>query len=95
MGELSRKEEFCWFLSMDCHLLFSAQMAMPLFPRCPFEGDNYRTQMVPMGPATSQLQFPDHYQRFTIATFTFVDSAHYMVLDGLVRDRIPTAAELE
>ncbi|CAI5763023.1 Uncharacterized protein PODLI_1B014199 [Podarcis lilfordi] len=55
-----------------------------LIDGCPFEGDNYRTQMVPMGPATSQLQFPDHYQRFTIATFTFVDSAHYMVLDGLV-----------
>ncbi|XP_026538378.1 zona pellucida sperm-binding protein 1 [Notechis scutatus] len=51
---------------------------------CPFEGDNYRTQLVPMGPATSELRFPNHYQRFIIYTFTFVDSAPQMVLDGLV-----------
>uniref|UniRef100_A0A8C5S8G4 Zona pellucida sperm-binding protein 1 n=1 Tax=Laticauda laticaudata TaxID=8630 RepID=A0A8C5S8G4_LATLA len=51
---------------------------------CPFKGDNYRTQLVPMGPATSELPFPNHYQRFIIYTFTFVDSAPQMVLDGLV-----------
>ncbi|KAM3853649.1 zona pellucida sperm-binding protein 1 [Vipera latastei] len=52
---------------------------------CPFEGDNYRTQLVPVGPATSELPFPNHYQRFIIYTFTFVDSAPQMVLDGSVR----------
>ncbi|KAF7245410.1 Zona pellucida sperm-binding protein 1 [Varanus komodoensis] len=52
---------------------------------CPFKGDNYRTQLVPMGPATSEVSFPNHYQRFIISTFTFVDSAPRMVLDGLVR----------
>ncbi|KAM6459134.1 zona pellucida sperm-binding protein 1 [Liasis olivaceus] len=51
---------------------------------CPFEGDNYRTQLVPRGPATSEFPFPNHYQRFIIYTFTFVDSAPQMVLDGLV-----------
>uniref|UniRef100_A0A8D2IVL4 Zona pellucida glycoprotein 1 n=1 Tax=Varanus komodoensis TaxID=61221 RepID=A0A8D2IVL4_VARKO len=51
---------------------------------CPFKGDNYRTQLVPMGPATSEVSFPNHYQRFIISTFTFVDSAPRMVLDGLV-----------
>ncbi|XP_070813408.1 zona pellucida sperm-binding protein 1 [Pituophis catenifer annectens] len=51
---------------------------------CPFEGDNYRTELVPMGPVTSELPFPNHYQRFIIYTFTFVDSAPQMVLDGLV-----------
>uniref|UniRef100_H9GPQ6 Zona pellucida glycoprotein 1 n=1 Tax=Anolis carolinensis TaxID=28377 RepID=H9GPQ6_ANOCA len=51
---------------------------------CPFEGDNYKTQLVPMGPATSALPFPTHYQRFIISTFTFVDSSSYLVLDGLV-----------
>ena len=51
---------------------------------CPFEGDNYRTQLVPIGPATSELPFPTHYQRFIISTFTFVDSAPQVVLDGLV-----------
>uniref|UniRef100_A0A8D0HPW9 Zona pellucida sperm-binding protein 1 n=1 Tax=Sphenodon punctatus TaxID=8508 RepID=A0A8D0HPW9_SPHPU len=46
---------------------------------CPFLGDNYRTQLVPMGPVTSELLFPTHYQRFVISTFTFVDSASQMV----------------
>ncbi|ETE57079.1 Zona pellucida sperm-binding protein 1, partial [Ophiophagus hannah] len=34
--------------------------------------------------ATPKLHFPNHYQRFIIYTFTFVDSAPQMVLDGLV-----------
>uniref|UniRef100_A0A8D0HX27 Zona pellucida sperm-binding protein 1 n=1 Tax=Sphenodon punctatus TaxID=8508 RepID=A0A8D0HX27_SPHPU len=51
---------------------------------CPFLGDNYRTQLVPMGPVTSELLFPTHYQRFVISTFTFVDSASQMVLSQWV-----------
>nr|XP_056707976.1 zona pellucida sperm-binding protein 1-like [Euleptes europaea] len=51
---------------------------------CPFEGDNYRTQRVPLGPASSELPFPTHYQRFIISTFTFVESGSQVVLDGLV-----------
>ncbi|XP_043405530.1 zona pellucida sperm-binding protein 1-like [Chelonia mydas] len=50
---------------------------------CPFLGDNYRTQLVPMGPA-SELPFPTHHQRFVLSTFAFVDSAAQMVLEGLV-----------
>uniref|UniRef100_A0A8C3T501 Zona pellucida sperm-binding protein 1 n=1 Tax=Chelydra serpentina TaxID=8475 RepID=A0A8C3T501_CHESE len=50
---------------------------------CPFLGDNYRTQLVPMGPASSELPFPTHHQRFVLSTFAFVDSAQ-MVLEGLV-----------
>ncbi|CAM4570348.1 unnamed protein product [Lepidochelys olivacea] len=51
---------------------------------CPFLGDNYRTQLVPMGPASSELPFPTHHQRFILSTFAFVDSAAQMVLEGLV-----------
>ncbi|XP_067397634.1 zona pellucida sperm-binding protein 1-like [Emydura macquarii macquarii] len=51
---------------------------------CPFLGDNYRTQLVPMGPASSELPFPTHHQRFVLSTFVFVDSASQIVLDGLV-----------
>ncbi|XP_069510116.1 zona pellucida sperm-binding protein 4-like [Ambystoma mexicanum] len=57
----------------------SDPMQQPQWPilvnRCPFPGDNYQTLLVPVGSATSGLQFPSHYQRFAVSTFTFVDSA--------------------
>lgn len=55
-----------------------------LTPRCPYTGDNYRTQLVPVGPATPQLPFPSHYQRFVISTFTFVEPPSMAVLEGEV-----------
>ncbi|NXP44472.1 ZP1 protein, partial [Heliornis fulica] len=51
---------------------------------CPFAGDNYRTQLVPVGPASPQLPFPSHYQRFAISTFTFVEPPTMAVLEGEV-----------
>lgn len=54
------------------------------FLRCPYAGDNYQTQLVPLSIA-SGLQFPLHYQRFTLYTFTFVDSISQEMLSGLVR----------
>ncbi|XP_074854660.1 zona pellucida sperm-binding protein 1 [Carettochelys insculpta] len=51
---------------------------------CPFLGDNYRTQLVPMGPASSDLPFPTHHQRFVLSTFAFVDLTSQMALDGMV-----------
>ncbi|XP_076220146.1 zona pellucida sperm-binding protein 1 [Aptenodytes patagonicus] len=51
---------------------------------CPFEGDNYRTQLMPVGPASLQLPFPSHYQRFAISTFTFVEPPSMAVLEGEV-----------
>ncbi|XP_075611608.1 zona pellucida sperm-binding protein 1 isoform X2 [Balearica regulorum gibbericeps] len=51
---------------------------------CPFVGDNYRTQLVPVGPASPQLPFPSHYQRFVISTFTFVEPPTMAVLEGEV-----------
>uniref|UniRef100_A0A8C4VXV9 Zona pellucida sperm-binding protein 4 n=1 Tax=Gopherus evgoodei TaxID=1825980 RepID=A0A8C4VXV9_9SAUR len=60
------------------------QCCCPLtIPRCPYAGDNYCTQLVPVGPA-SGLQFPSHHQRFIISTFTFVESASQRALTGPV-----------
>uniref|UniRef100_A0A8C3SFI0 Zona pellucida sperm-binding protein 4 n=1 Tax=Chelydra serpentina TaxID=8475 RepID=A0A8C3SFI0_CHESE len=50
---------------------------------CPYAGDNYRTELIPVG-AASGLQFPSHYQHFIISTFTFVDSASQKALSGPV-----------
>ncbi|NXB21387.1 ZP4 protein, partial [Rhagologus leucostigma] len=50
---------------------------------CPYAGDNYQTQLVPQSFA-SGLQFPSHYQRFTLYTFTFVDATSREKLSGLV-----------
>uniref|UniRef100_A0A8D0GPE5 Zona pellucida sperm-binding protein 4 n=1 Tax=Sphenodon punctatus TaxID=8508 RepID=A0A8D0GPE5_SPHPU len=41
---------------------------------CPYQGDNYLTQLVPVG-ADSGLPFPSHHRRFVVRTFTFVDAA--------------------
>ncbi|XP_075784508.1 zona pellucida sperm-binding protein 1-like [Pelodiscus sinensis] len=51
---------------------------------CPFLGDNYRTQLMPVGPASSELPFPVHHQRFVLSTFAFVDSSTQMMMEGLV-----------
>ncbi|NXB76789.1 ZP4 protein, partial [Donacobius atricapilla] len=50
---------------------------------CPYAGDNYQTQLMPLS-FTSGLLFPSHYQRFTLYTFTFVDSTSQEKLSGLV-----------
>ncbi|XP_067415925.1 zona pellucida sperm-binding protein 4-like [Emydura macquarii macquarii] len=50
---------------------------------CPYEGDNYQTQLVPVGEA-SGLQFPSHHQRFIVSTFTFVDATSQRALSGPV-----------
>nr|XP_056714141.1 zona pellucida sperm-binding protein 4-like [Euleptes europaea] len=54
-----------------------------LVNRCPYGGDNYQTQSVLVGEA-SRLQFPSHYQRFVVSTFTFVDSTSQQALAGPV-----------
>uniref|UniRef100_A0A674I6B6 Zona pellucida sperm-binding protein 4 n=1 Tax=Terrapene triunguis TaxID=2587831 RepID=A0A674I6B6_9SAUR len=50
---------------------------------CPYEGDNYQTQLVPASEA-SGLQFPSHHQRFIVSTFTFVDATSQQALSGPV-----------
>uniref|UniRef100_A0A8C9Q4X0 Zona pellucida sperm-binding protein 4 n=1 Tax=Spermophilus dauricus TaxID=99837 RepID=A0A8C9Q4X0_SPEDA len=41
---------------------------------CPYAGDNYQTRLMPVQKVPS-LPFPSHHQRFSISTFSFVDSA--------------------
>ncbi|NXY83317.1 ZP4 protein, partial [Alcedo cyanopectus] len=50
---------------------------------CPYAGDNYKTELMPLSLA-SGLLFPSHYQRFTLYTFTFVDTTSQEMLSGLV-----------
>ncbi|XP_040824210.1 zona pellucida sperm-binding protein 4 [Ochotona curzoniae] len=40
---------------------------------CPYTGDNYQTQLIPVQKAVD-LPFPSHHQRFSISTFSFVDN---------------------
>lgn len=40
---------------------------------------------MPVGPASPQLPFPSHYQRFVVSTFAFVDTPSMAVLEGEVR----------
>ncbi|XP_044537935.1 zona pellucida sperm-binding protein 1 [Gracilinanus agilis] len=54
-----------------------------LFDGCPFAGDGYKTKLVPERN-TSEPLFPTHYRRFTVATFTFVDSVSQRALSGPV-----------
>ncbi|XP_060248124.1 zona pellucida sperm-binding protein 1 isoform X2 [Meriones unguiculatus] len=49
---------------------------------CPFKGDNYRTQLIAADRA--ELPFWSHYQRFTVATFTLLDSSSQNALTGQV-----------
>ncbi|XP_006103305.1 zona pellucida sperm-binding protein 4 [Myotis lucifugus] len=50
---------------------------------CPYAGDNYRTQLIPV-PETQSLRFPSHAQRFSIFTFSFVDAGAGRALGGPV-----------
>ncbi|NXL69314.1 ZP1 protein, partial [Leptocoma aspasia] len=72
----------CW-ASPGPHATSQPQWPI-LVEGCPFQGDNYRTRLIPMGPASLELPFPSHYQRFVISTFAFVESPGMAVLEGEV-----------
>ncbi|NXA94351.1 ZP1 protein, partial [Melanocharis versteri] len=72
----------CW-ASPGTHATSQPQWPI-LVDGCPFQGDNYRTRLIPMGPASPELPFPSHYQRFVISTFAFVQPPDMAVLEGEV-----------
>ncbi|XP_014113332.1 PREDICTED: zona pellucida sperm-binding protein 1 [Pseudopodoces humilis] len=72
----------CW-ASPGSHATSQPQWPI-LVEGCPFQGDNYRTRLIPMGPASPELPFPSHYQRFVISTFAFVETPGMAVLEGEV-----------
>ncbi|XP_040294195.1 zona pellucida sperm-binding protein 4-like [Bufo bufo] len=55
-----------------------------MLTRCPFIGDNYISQTVPVVSATPSLPYPTHYKRFSVKTFSFVDQSTQTALEGLV-----------
>ncbi|XP_053575619.1 zona pellucida sperm-binding protein 4 [Bombina bombina] len=62
----------------------SQQPQWPIIAQgCEFFGDNYLTELISTG-ASQSIPFPAYYQRFTISTFTFVDSGTQLPLGGLV-----------
>ncbi|NWY90866.1 ZP1 protein, partial [Loxia curvirostra] len=72
----------CW-ASPGSHATSQPQWPI-LVEGCPYQGDNYRTRLIPMGPASPELPFPSHYQRFVISTFAFVEPPGMAVLEGEV-----------
>ncbi|NXD01113.1 ZP1 protein, partial [Certhia familiaris] len=72
----------CW-ASPGSHATSQPQWPI-LVDGCPFQGDNYRTRLIPMGPASPELPFPSHYQRFVVSTFAFVEPPGMAVLEGEV-----------
>ncbi|NWU27911.1 ZP1 protein, partial [Dyaphorophyia castanea] len=72
----------CW-ASPGSHATSQPQWPI-LVDGCPFQGDNYRTRLIPVGPASPELPFPSHYQRFVISTFAFVEPPSMAVLEGEV-----------
>ncbi|XP_074229381.1 zona pellucida sperm-binding protein 4 isoform X1 [Camelus bactrianus] len=71
----------CWATPGASALL---QPQWPLLVKgCPYSGDNYRTRLVPVREAPG-LPLPSHHQRFSISTFSFVDSASKQALKGPV-----------
>ncbi|NWV41968.1 ZP1 protein, partial [Grantiella picta] len=72
----------CW-ASPGSHATSQPQWPI-LVDGCPFQGDNYRTRLIPVGPASLELPFPSHYQRFVISTFAFVEPPGMAVLEGEV-----------
>ncbi|KAM5164464.1 zona pellucida sperm-binding protein 4-like isoform 1-T1 [Mantella aurantiaca] len=55
-----------------------------LFDSCPFNGDNYMSQLIPVGAPSQAVPLPNYYKRFLVNTFTFVDSSTQLALGGLV-----------
>ncbi|KAM5164462.1 zona pellucida sperm-binding protein 4-like isoform 1-T1 [Mantella aurantiaca] len=55
-----------------------------LFDSCPFNGDNYMSQLIPIGAPSQAVPLPNYYKRFLVNTFTFVDSSTQLALGGLV-----------
>ncbi|XP_053311809.1 zona pellucida sperm-binding protein 4-like [Spea bombifrons] len=72
----------------DCWATPSAnpmeQLQWPiLVDRCPFAGDNYKTQLLSNTP-NSAADLASHYKRFILGTFTFLDQTSQEALGGLV-----------
>uniref|UniRef100_A0A2I3HVI8 Zona pellucida sperm-binding protein 4 n=1 Tax=Nomascus leucogenys TaxID=61853 RepID=A0A2I3HVI8_NOMLE len=74
---LHRTDPYLGLLLHQCWATPSTDpLSQPQWPilvkGCPYVGDNYQTQLIPVQKALD-LPFPSHHQRFSIFTFSFVD----------------------
>ncbi|KAM9311538.1 zona pellucida sperm-binding protein 4-like [Gastrophryne carolinensis] len=72
----------CWATSSEDPTL------LPQWPilldSCPFVGDNYLSQPIPVEGPSQVVPIPSHYKRFLVNTFTFVDSNSQLAIGELV-----------
>ncbi|XP_003800137.1 zona pellucida sperm-binding protein 4 [Otolemur garnettii] len=76
---LHRTDPYLGLLLHQCWATPAANpLSQPQWPvlvnGCPYTGDNYQTQLIPVQKALN-LPFPSHHWRFSIFTFSFVDPA--------------------
>ncbi|KTF76743.1 hypothetical protein cypCar_00050438, partial [Cyprinus carpio] len=67
----------CWATSTPSPL--SLPQWDLLVDGCPYQDDHYLTTLVPV-TGSSGLQFPNHYKRFIVKMFTFVDQSSLALL---------------
>ncbi|PNI55289.1 ZP4 isoform 2 [Pan troglodytes] len=86
---LHRTDPYLGLLLQQCWATPSTDpLSQPQWPilvkGCPYIGDNYQTQLIPVEKALD-LPFPSHHQRFSIFTFSFVNpTVEKQALRGLV-----------
>ncbi|KAM9311535.1 zona pellucida sperm-binding protein 4-like [Gastrophryne carolinensis] len=72
----------CWATSSEDPTL------LPQWPilldSCPFVGDDYLSQPIPVEGPSQVVPIPSHYKRFLVNTFTFVDSNSQLAIGELV-----------
>ncbi|XP_068134472.1 zona pellucida sperm-binding protein 4-like isoform X2 [Hyperolius riggenbachi] len=73
----------------DCWATSSAEPTLiPQWPilmdRCPFYMDSYLSRLVSVGAPSQAVPIPNHYKRFLVNTFTFVDANSQLSLADLV-----------
>lgn len=61
-----------WLNQHPGHVIFPALLKLLSCSRCPYNDDHYLTKVVPVD-ASSGLQHPNHYKRFSFKMFAFVD----------------------
>uniref|UniRef100_A0A8C5RMS6 Zona pellucida sperm-binding protein 4 n=1 Tax=Laticauda laticaudata TaxID=8630 RepID=A0A8C5RMS6_LATLA len=85
---LGRRDQALHLLLHKCWATPSADpLRAPQWPLlqdgCPYEGDSYQAQLVPL-QWDSGLPFPSHHRRFVVRTFSLVDTDAQQMLSGPV-----------
>lgn len=73
-------------------MFFSTRVKLLFCSRCPYNDDHYQTKVVPVD-ASSGLQYPNHYKRFTFKMFAFVDKNSMNVQRDTVQVKYEQSAD--